>query len=1032
MKNRTFKLDPRQTEDLTARINELAASYTPEWHPDYHDPDVGTTIGILYARQMEDNIRSYNHIIDQVRLGFVNLLGLSLKPAQPSSTVVELGLIRNTIDGVHVRKGAKLLAANEEAVTFETMQPLYVSSSEMKEIMMLDGRSGRVYGIAGSLRKQPLLPEEEQPRQEEAENTSEEIAQALPPAEYEYEEELPQTETGVVERAGTAMKFEPFSVFDFRKEGLERNALLLYHDRIYDVENQDIYLKVEGSSELLDGIENGKYRLSCYTEEGFVPVKEIERNGNIITFRKELPCAKVTRDREYSVLALEAVDAVNRNLEASSLSFSSKGDFVPVTFAGNGNTGYEVQEFAPFTNTLALFSECCFGQKEYFSKKGARITVRFEMDFEEHLVSMTQEQIDESLKIIKKRPKKIDNDVIADVYAEEIILEYFNGLGWKRLVCDQDVKRLFAEGKKCDVEISFIAPEDWQETVDYGYESQVLRMRLLQAENCYMIPARHHYPVIRNLEVSYSYEGKYLLPQRMERINGMTRELMPQSAFQHGTTELFVRNTSADAALYLGFQNRFEEGPIGIYFELENIGMLKSRSLSFEYSTRKGFRVLRSEDGTCGMAKSGIVRFLPPEDMWTASVEGVKAYWIRIVDHTLEDNVTYPKLKSIVMNAVEVRNLDTQPRDDFYIEEPRPNMHFRVGQGDVCEVQIWVNEADLTREEQDRLMRECPDQVQVEYDVWGNIREFYVKWKEVENFYSSQTGDRHYVFDRLSSTVYFGDGIHVRIPRITDDVAFFSVVVCCNGKSGNVGQGMISEPLSRMNFIETIRNILPAYGGCDLESLSSVIQRGTNIISGRKRLITLQDYIREILSVSDSIDKAACVTGQLIDGTIKEDCVSFVLLMKEYAGGTLAFDKLLPRIQERLFEQCEMTIARDQIYIVEPIRVRISVDIWLEQNLEYDDFETRELLNQTLRDFLDPLSTDGNAGWKIGEMPRKLQIVTKLNSLQIKLKIYKLVILASYTDAQGFHECELNELPNNPFFLCTNGIHTIFFWDKKA
>lgn len=1010
MKNRTFKLDPRQEEDLTARINELAASYTPEWHPDYHDPDIGTTIGILYARQMEDNIRSYNHIIDQIRLGFVNLLGLSLKPSQPSSTVVELGLIRNTIDGMHVRKGTKLLASDEEALTFETMQPLYVTSSEMKEIMMLDGRSGRIYGIAGSLRKQPLLPEEEQPIETEEE--------------AEVEEETDQITTN--------MGFEPFSVFDFSSEGLERNALLLFHDRIYDVENQDIYLKIEGSSELLDGIENGRYRLSCYTEEGFVPVKGIERNGNIITFRKELPCAKVNRDMEYSVLALEALNAVTENLEVSSLSFSSRGDFIPVTFVGNGNTDFEVQEFAPFTNTLSLFSECCFGQKEYFSKKGARITVRFELDFEEHLVSMTQEQIDESLKIIKKRPRNVTNDVVADVYAEEVILEYFNGLGWKRLVCDQDVKRLFADGRKCDVEISFIAPEDWQETVDYGFESPALRMRLLQAENCYLIPSRHHYPIIRHLEVAYSYEGKYLLPQSIERINGTIRELLPQSTFQNGPAELFVRNMSADAAIYFGFKNRFEEGPVGIYFELENIGMLKPRSLTFEYSTRKGFRILRSEDGTFGMAKSGIVRFLPPEDMWPDTVEGVKSYWIRIVDHTKEDNGAYPRLKSVVVNAVEVRNLDTQPRDDFYIEEPKPDMHFRVGQGDVCEVQIWVNEADITREEQEKLMRECPDDVKAEYDVWGNVREFYVKWQEVENFYSSQAGDRHYVFDRLGSTVYFGDGIHVRIPRVTDNVAFFSVVTYCGGKTGNVGQGTITEPLSRMNFIDTIRNILPAYGGCDMESLSNVIKRGTNIISSRKRLVTLQDYEREIASVSDSIDKVACVTGQLIDGTAKEDSVSFVLLMKEFAGGTLAFDKLLPRIQERLFEHCEMTIAKEQIQIVEPIRVSVSVDIWLEQNLEYDDFETRELLNQTLCDFLNPLSTENGEGWKIGEMPRKLQLVTKLNSLQLKLKIYKLVILASYTDAQGFHECELQELPNNPFFLCTSGTHTIFFWDRRA
>ena len=57
MKEKELILDARGKEDLCRRLEELAASYTPEWRFDRNNPDVGSTLGLIFTGQMADNIR---------------------------------------------------------------------------------------------------------------------------------------------------------------------------------------------------------------------------------------------------------------------------------------------------------------------------------------------------------------------------------------------------------------------------------------------------------------------------------------------------------------------------------------------------------------------------------------------------------------------------------------------------------------------------------------------------------------------------------------------------------------------------------------------------------------------------------------------------------------------------------------------------------------------------------------------------------------------------------------------------------------
>ena len=59
-----MKIDKRTATDIENRIAELAASYVPEWNFDRENPDIGSTLAILFAGQMKDNIDRFNQVLD--------------------------------------------------------------------------------------------------------------------------------------------------------------------------------------------------------------------------------------------------------------------------------------------------------------------------------------------------------------------------------------------------------------------------------------------------------------------------------------------------------------------------------------------------------------------------------------------------------------------------------------------------------------------------------------------------------------------------------------------------------------------------------------------------------------------------------------------------------------------------------------------------------------------------------------------------------------------------------------------------------
>ena len=1012
-------LDRRNVKDIENRIRELARGYVPEWNFDPEHADIGSAIAKIFAYSMKENIDLENHTMDRYHAEFVNMLDLSLKAAKPAGSMVQFTLVEDTIPGTQIRKGTRLVADTDKTdsgqVIFETDRDIYVTNSRITDAFMTDREDGSFVPLLGSFEPVSLLDGEiDRTRGSEVAEENETSQDSRP------------------RYSGSNSKLRPFVLFS-ETGNISKSALVLYHESLFDIEDEPIYIRLEGSKDIVDKIRSGDYILRYYSESGFQEFDSvaIHSDDQTIELKKHEICRHlIVGGRSYAVVTIEAVGIVRDTEELKHIGLSSSGKERSADFVTDGTGDLNVEAFAPFTDTLSLYNECYIGHDLYFSKGGSRITVHFDVRHKERNLFLSRQEEEAELKVIKKKPKMLPSDIPAEAYADEIIMEYYNGLGWKKLPVDTDVSGICAGSGSGSISISFLCPSDWAKTQAGAYFGRAIRLRLMKADNCYLRPGIHHYPVIEHFRAEFTYEGHFVDPDRLYRVAGTEKKEITETL---KTGRRFVAMSGGlyhDDALYLGFNHRIENGPVSIYFELEDQLNMNEMKCRYEYSTGDGFRPLKIVDNTKDFSRSGAVIFLPPADMASLKLENRKRYWIRIsrskIQEGSESRIFLPRIRKVLTNVVYVTNTVTDKEEDFYLNDTTPNQHFALGRNNILDAEVWVNEKrNVLKEEIERIQEERPEDIRVETDMLGNMSAVFIRWQETSGF-DTCVDPRSYMIDRMNGELIFSDGIKAKMPRVTNDVAFKVRVRTSDGAAGNVEVGAINETVGTELYIDRVYNPVRAYGGSDLETIPEAFRRGANMLSSRGRLVSDKDYIYTILGYSDSIEKAACVSGETVDGRKQPQDISFVLLMKDYMEGSFSFHRISGPLKQYLLERSPVTISPDHVFVVEPIFVSVSVSVWALVKDEEASFEIQSNIIELLNSYLSPVAEQGDSGWPIGVIPKRAQIMMKLGTLKNRAVIRKSVITVHYVDKDGEHTLDIDDVQVSPFMVVRSGEHKIY------
>ncbi|MEG3925644.1 MULTISPECIES: baseplate J/gp47 family protein [unclassified Microcoleus] len=339
----------------------------------------------------------------------------------------------------------------------------------------------------------------------------------------------------------------------------------------------------------------------------------------------------------------------------------------------------------------------------------------------------------------------------------------------------------------------------------------------------------------------------------------------------------FTPTADQSPTLYLGFDKCFPNRSIALYLQVEspqpgeitkatqngNKLITDSPRIIWEYYNSKDWVSLEVQDGTNAFTQRGVIEFIGPHDFTSRSEFGQTLYWIRA---RCEGNefLVQPRLRRILTNTIWASQVTTIKEELLGSSNGNPDRIFRTAQKPVLKgQQLEVQEAKIPSPEELAVIRsqEGGDAVKEVKDEAGQIEAVWVRWHKVRDFYGSGSRDRHYVLDRLTGEVRFGNGQYGMVPPQGRNNIRLSQYQTGGGKRGNLDANMIVQLKTTVPYVEKVTNLEAAGGGSEQESLERVKERGPKWLRHRDRAVTIQDF--EDLAYEASPDVARAKANEL-------------------------------------------------------------------------------------------------------------------------------------------------------------------------
>jgi len=260
------------------------------------------------------------------------------------------------------------------------------------------------------------------------------------------------------------------------------------------------------------------------------------------------------------------------------------------------------------------------------------------------------------------------------------------------------------------------------------------------------------------------------------------------------------------------------------------------------------------KDETNALTRSGHLYFRGPVSA-VRSIIGTIAetvYWLRcrLVNFQYERP---PALDAVVTNTVRATALTTATDEVIGSSDGSPSLlmtlrHSPVSAGAPRSVDLrlqdkeaqlpYPTEAQQERLDQKLITRELEKGFLLQVDEGNGLR----PWEEVENFFDSGAQDRHYIFNRTTGEVTFGNGKAGVIPLAGVNNVVVSIYRYGGGARGNVGPATIKDLQTAVAQVDSVTNLWAAEGGADEETLADTKARAPEELKARNRAVTLDDF----------------------------------------------------------------------------------------------------------------------------------------------------------------------------------------------
>jgi len=228
------------------------------------------------------------------------------------------------------------------------------------------------------------------------------------------------------------------------------------------------------------------------------------------------------------------------------------------------------------------------------------------------------------------------------------------------------------------------------------------------------------------------------------------------------------------------------------------------------------------KDDTLAFTRSGEIVLRTPEGLATTVVppEPGALHWLR-AELVTSKYERPPVLQALRTNTMTLTQMETVKDEVLGGSTGRPNQTFRVNN-----TPVLAGSLDLEVDQ-------------------GSGPEI---WTEVEDFLASTSRDLHYILNRTTGEVRFGDGRRGAIPIANVNNPGANVVArryrYGGGTKGNVPAGALHALRNSVPGVDEngVVNLVASYGGRDEETLDQAKQRAPAAIRARCRAVTSDDF----------------------------------------------------------------------------------------------------------------------------------------------------------------------------------------------
>ena len=388
------------------------------------------------------------------------------------------------------------------------------------------------------------------------------------------------------------------------------------------------------------------------------------------------------------------------------------------------------------------------------------------------------------------------------------------------------------------------------------------------------------------------------------------------------------------------------------------------------------------KDETRALTRSGHVYLKTPEKgALQRAVIGEAAeslYWIRarISKGAYERP---PALQAVRTNTVGVVQAETIREEVLGGSNGRPNQLFQLDNAPVLEGTL-ILEVDEG--------------------------EGYQPWDQVDDFFGSDADNLHFVLNRTTGEIEFGDGEHGRIPVANVENPVANVLAreyrFGGGRSGNVAAGRVTSLLTSVVGIDAggITNLTPASGGRDEETLAEAKERAPRALKSQCRAVAAEDF--ETLAVQAGVKRAKALPlhHPSFPGVPIPGVVTVIVVPDTDAPNPMPTDGTLRTVCAYLDVRRLLTT---EVYVTAPTYRRVEIRGDVVADNDADLGEVKEAIEQALLTYFHPLSGgEDGLGWPFGGDIYYSQVYQRVFTVPGVERIERLVILL---DGDELPEC---------------------------